>query len=219
MPQGAFLRAIMFWGIITKSYPEHDFDGKISLKRVSKISLTIKVSFNQKFDDSYLITNLIKAGEWRTTCSIDDNSTIQEVIDEIQFIYGLHGDIAKNLTFSYYSHNKNGKKKVKRRFMDEYGEGYDELIIGNKSYIDESVINTQLTTNDINLSIRVPRSTETEKDAACDSAFMLVLLEGVGTSIQAALHWVDREEHIFLFIDNTGGMGQMKQRASMRVDY
>jgi hypothetical protein len=127
----------MCQGVITKPYAEHDFDGKISLKRVSKVSKTKKVSFNQKFDDGYHVTNLIKGGKWRTTCSIDNYTTIQEAIDEIQFIYGLHGDIAKNLTFSHYSHNKNGKKEVKRRFMDEYGEGYDELIIDHQTFIDE----------------------------------------------------------------------------------
>jgi hypothetical protein len=56
----------MFQGVIIKSFPVHDFDGKISLKRVSKISRTKKVSFNQKFDDGYHVTHLL-------------------------FIYGLHG--------------------------------------------------------------------------------------------------------------------------------
>jgi hypothetical protein len=55
-----------------------------------------------------------------------------------------------------------------RRFIGEYGEGYDELIIGNKEYIDENGIHTQLTIDEIDLSVRVPHSSETEKDAACE---------------------------------------------------
>jgi hypothetical protein len=129
------------------------------------------------------------------------------VIYDIQYVYGLHGDIAEHLTFSHYSHNKNGKKEVKRRYMDENGEGYDQLIIVNQEFIDEYGICQQLTIDDIDLSVRVPGGSEVEKDTVCDSAFLLQSLEGVGTSIRAALHWVDNEEPIYLFIDNAGGHG------------
>jgi hypothetical protein len=131
------------------------------------------------------------------------------------------GDIAKFLTFSHYSHNKNGRTEVKRRYMDENFEGYDQLIIGKQTYIDENGICQQFTIDDIDLSVWVPRGSKVEKDTVCDSAFMLQLLEGVGTSIWAALHWVDKEEAIYLFIDNAGGgggMGQIKQRVSMRIN-
>jgi hypothetical protein len=33
---------VMFQGVITKPYPEHDFDGRISLRRVSELSETKK---------------------------------------------------------------------------------------------------------------------------------------------------------------------------------
>jgi hypothetical protein len=65
----------------------------------------------------------------------------------------------------------------------------------------------EFTINDMDLSIRVPRGTKVEKDTPCDSLFMLESLEGVGTSIWVALHWVDREEPIYLFIDNARGYG------------
>jgi hypothetical protein len=202
-----FATKVMFQAIITKPYPEHNFDGKISLRRVSTIAKTKKVSYNQKFDDGYHITNLIKEGEWKTACSIDSNTTIQEVIDEIQYLYGLHEDVAEHLTFSHCTHKKNGKREIKRRYMDENGVGYNELLIGNQTFIDEHGVSQELTINDIGLSVRVPRGSEVEKDVSCDSTFMLESLEDAGTSIRSALHWVDSDDPIYLFIDNAGGHG------------
>jgi hypothetical protein len=198
---------VMFQGVITKPYPEHNFDGRISLRRVSELSKTKKESYNQRFDDSYHITNLIKDGEWRCTCAIDTKSTIQEVIDEIQYIYGLHSDIAENLAFSYYSYNKKGKKKLVRMFIDEVGNGYDELLLGHKQIVNEKGEHHLLTINDVDLSVRVPRGTQTEKDVSCDSKFMMRSVEGVGTTIRQTLHWVDEDEPIYLFMDNAGGHG------------
>jgi NurA-like 5'-3' nuclease len=178
-----------------------------------------KESYNQRFDDSYHITNLIKDGEWRFTCAIDTKSTIQEVIDKIQYIYGLHSDIAENLAFSYYSYNKKGKKELVRMFIDEVGNGYDDLLLGNKQIVNEKGEHHSLTINDVDLSVRVPRGTQTEKDVSCDSKFMLRSVEGVGTTIRQALHWVDKDEPIYLFMDNAGGGGmeQMRQRVSMSM--
>jgi hypothetical protein len=116
-----------------------------------------------------------------------------------------NGDIAEHLTFSHYTHNKNGKREIKRRYMDENGVGYNDLIIDNQTYIDENGVYHQLTIDDIDLSIRVPRGSEVEKDVACDSTFMLESLEDAGTSIRSALHWVDSNDPIYLFIDNAGG--------------
>jgi hypothetical protein len=91
--------------------------------------------------------------------------------------------------------------------MDENGVGYNDLIIGNQTFIDENGVCQELTINDIDLSVRVPRGSKVEKDAACDSAFMLESLEDAGTSIWSAMHWVDSKDPIYLFIDNAGGHG------------
>jgi hypothetical protein len=40
--RGEMPTKVMFQAVITKPYPEHNFDGKISLKRVSMISTTTK---------------------------------------------------------------------------------------------------------------------------------------------------------------------------------
>jgi hypothetical protein len=101
-----FPTKVMFQGIITKPYPEHGFNGKILLKRVSKQDEMKKLSFNKKIDNSYHITNLLKDNEWVYTCAIDSNTTVQESIDEIQHVYGLHNNIAERLCFSFHMYSK-----------------------------------------------------------------------------------------------------------------
>jgi hypothetical protein len=50
----------MFQGIISRPYPEHNFDGKIKLKRVSEWYETKRVSYNTAFDDAYHINSLLR---------------------------------------------------------------------------------------------------------------------------------------------------------------
>lgn len=204
---------VMFQGIITKPYPEHNFKGQISLKRVSIPVTTQKLSFNKKFDDSYHVTNLLKDNEWRLTCNINAATTVQEAIDEIQHIYCLYDNIAENLCFSYYTHSKKGKKKVKRMYMDENnGVGSCAKLLGTKTYIDENNKRCKLTLKDIDLHVRVPRNTEAEKDTTCDSKFMLESVDETGNSIRKSMHWIPKEETIFLFMDNAGGHGTVETK-------
>jgi hypothetical protein len=198
---------VMFQGIITKPYPEHDFSGHIALKRISETYLTQKVTFNKQFDDSYHICGLLKRNEWRYTCSIDRSTTLQEAIDEVQHIYGLYDDIAERLCFSYYSFTNNNKKSIKRLYMGDSGENSHTTLLGNKKRVDENGKSTLLTLDDLELSVRTPRYTEAERDTTCDSEFMLGSVHEVGRSIRSSLHWVDRNETIHLFMDNAGGHG------------
>jgi hypothetical protein len=203
-----FPTKVMFQGIITKPYPEHGFNGQIALKRVSKPYKTKKLSFNKKFDDSYHITNLLKDNEWRYTCTIDRKTPLQEVIDDIQHIYGLQDTIAENLCFSYYTFDKKArKKKIKRMYMGENGEGSCTSLLGNKKIIDKEGQKQLLTLEDIELHVRVPKGTEIEKDTTCDSKFMLSSVDETGNSIRSALKWIPHSDTIFLFMDNAGGHG------------
>jgi hypothetical protein len=79
----------MYQAIVTRPNTDHNFNGHIMLKRVSKLMKTKKTSYNARFNDSYHVTHLLKRNEWRYTCTIDTTATtaIQEVIDEIQLIW------------------------------------------------------------------------------------------------------------------------------------
>jgi hypothetical protein len=197
----------MFQGIIAKPYPEHEFSGHISLKRVSKKVQTKKLSFNKQFDDSYHINNLLKKNEWIYTCTIDADTAVQETIDEIQHVYGLFDDIAERLCFSYHTYNSKGKKKTKRMYMGEYGEGSCACLLGNKKLVDKNGRKRKLTLKDIDLHVRVPRFSDIEKDVTCNSNFMINSVHETGTSIRQSLHWVSESEIIYLFMDNAGGHG------------
>jgi hypothetical protein len=202
-----FPTKVMFQGIITKPYPEHGFNGQISLKRVSKQDETKKLSFNKKFDDSYHITNLLKNNEWVYTCAIDSKTTVQESIDEIQHVYGLHDNVAERLCFSFHTFSKTRKKKIKRMYMGENGEGSCALLLGKKKIVDKSGKTRLLTLEDLDLHVRVPRHSKIERDMTCDSTFMLQSVDETGDSIRSTLHWIPKSEAIILFMDNAGGHG------------
>jgi hypothetical protein len=194
---------VMFQGIVSKPYPEHNFDGHIMIKRVSEKHVTKKTSYNTGYDDSYHINSLLRDGEWMFTCTIDDNTSIQEVLSEIHCIYGLEDSIIEKLCFSYYSHNSNGKKEVKRILSDDS----NSLLIGNRYLTDENGSRRLLTISDLQLHVRIPSNTEIQRDTTCDSKFMLETVHDVGTSIRASMHWIHPDEPITLFMDNAGGHG------------
>jgi hypothetical protein len=39
------------------------------------------------------------------------HTTVKDIIDEIQHIYGLYNDIAKELCFTYHTFSNRGKQK------------------------------------------------------------------------------------------------------------
>jgi hypothetical protein len=105
-------------------------------------------------------------------------------------------------------------------FIDENGNGYDDLLLGNKQIVNEKGEHHLLTINDVDLSVQVPRGTKTEKDVSCDRKSMLQSVEGVGTSICDPLYWANKDEPIYLFMDNLEGGGdteQTRQRVSMSM--
>jgi hypothetical protein len=196
----------MFQGIVSRPYPEHNFNGQIMLKRVSKLVETKKVSYSKSFSDSYHVTNLLKKDEWKFTCTFDEKTTIHNVVDDIQHIYGLADDVCANLCFSYKSHSKRGKKTINRILLDDEKE--DRLLIGNRVVLDENGVSRRLTIDDLVLHVMTPKGAEVERDATCDTNFMLDSVHDVGESIRSSMHWLDRNtQPIILFMDNAGGHG------------
>jgi hypothetical protein len=87
----------------------------ISPNKHNKHNNTKRLAFNQGFDDSYHITNLLKNGDWKYTCeNIDTSTLISEVVDLVHDSYGLDGAVSDTLCFSYVSITKNNNKKVVR---------------------------------------------------------------------------------------------------------
>jgi hypothetical protein len=132
-----------------------------------------------------------------------DTTLIKDAIDDIHNIYGLEESVLDRLSFSYYSHNRSGKREVKRIESDDS----NSLLIGNRYLIDENGTQRSLTISDLSLFVKIPKNTEIERDTTCDSVFMLSTVHEVGRSIRESMHWVPPDEPIILFMDNAGGHG------------
>jgi hypothetical protein len=196
---------VMFQGIASRPYPEYNFNGCIMLKRCSKKKYTKRLAFNQAFDDSYHLTNLLKHGDWKYTCeNIDTTSLISEVVDLIHDSYGLDGAVSDSLCFSYNSTTKNDNKKVVRILQDDK----NAYLLKDRIVREEGGAERLLTLTDLHLYIHVPKNTEVEEDITCDSSFMMESIHEIGSSIRASMYWVPQSECITLFMDNAGGHGK-----------
>ena len=90
----------MFMGVIAPPCPEHNFDGKICIKQISREETTKQKSHNQHFSYSYIINNEIKNGEWKNTC-FQMGYTPTLLFDTIGEVYGLKGAVVDQLVASY----------------------------------------------------------------------------------------------------------------------
>jgi hypothetical protein len=142
------------------------------------------------------------------TCTIDNTSTIQEVVTKIHCIYGLEDSIIENLWFSYYPHDSNGKREVKKREVKRIlSDDSNSLLIGNRYLIDEKGDRRLLTISDLWLHVQIPSNTEIQHGTTCDSKCMLNSVHDVGRSIHVSMHWIHPDKPITLFMDNAGGHG------------
>lgn len=196
---------VMFQGVISRPYPEYNFDGCIMLKRCSKKKLTKRLAFNQGFADSYHITNLLKNGDWKVTCgSIDSCTLISETIDIIHESYGLDGTVSDSLCFSYESTTNSNKKKIVRILQDDK----NKYLLKNRKVREPGGADRLLTLMDLVLYIHVPRGTEVEEDITCDSSFMMESIHEIGSAIRSSMYWIPESTNIILFMDNAGGHGK-----------
>jgi hypothetical protein len=98
---------------------------------------------------------------------------------------------------------------VERLVLEENGI---ELILGNRSLIDKNGKIKQVTLDDIDLHVMVPKDTEVERDITCDSTFMLKTVHEVGLAIHSAYNWLHPDTPIVLFMDNAGGHGSKRAK-------
>ena len=54
---------VMFLGVVACPNAEHDFDGKILLKRVSKRRQVQRASMNKRYSVDALVNDILKRGE------------------------------------------------------------------------------------------------------------------------------------------------------------
>ena len=90
---------VMYMGIVARPEPKYQFEGKIMLKRISKMRNTRHKSFNKKLTDDYYINDLIEHGHWKSLVpespfpDVDTDIVIADLIQLMQDTYHFDNDI------------------------------------------------------------------------------------------------------------------------------
>ena len=186
----------MFLAVIAQPNEEHDFDGKIFIKRVAREEEYKKTVFNQNFTDDATMNGLIKDGEWKHLpngeCSLGD---LKDAVAEHFF---LDDDIKERLVIRY---RVPGREEGSHK--NKYIEDDDDLIpYGDSLDAGDYTLMVKYRGKNARLGIEGEKR---EVDVSCDSRFMTEVMPKVGKAIRDAYDWVDRDHPIFLFLDNAGG--------------
>ena len=194
---------VMFMGIIAPPDLQHDFDGKIMLKRVSRQTESKQVTHHQRFSVNYHINQLIKDGEWKEACLLPGMVGWQ-LFETIQDTYDLEDDVGLSLVLTYRTFNTDKVKNIKVIRVDRSS---------SKEILDLDIRTEQggplrkIKLDDLTLHVRVERGSVAETDVNCDTAFMMDTIDEIGSSIRDKMKWVPKTDPIHLFIDNAGGHG------------
>ncbi len=91
----------MFMGVVFKPQPEHNFDGKITMKRVNR---TIQCTYqSNRFHNDHGSNQLIFNSNWRNVYN-DETYTMLELMMLITAYCELNDDIAEALCLQYVTH-------------------------------------------------------------------------------------------------------------------
>ena len=192
----------MYLGVVAPPNDEHEFDGQIFLKRVSKKEGYKRVTYHQNFCDSGWVNDDLKNGSWRELVTTNDGMQLNNLRDSIANAYNLiDADIADRLVLKYPSFNLGGKQTINYIHKDDdwLGDKTIRTVSGGDS--------RPLDLQDCRLVVKCKRGQEREVDVSCNSKYMLQVMPIVGDAIRNKFHWVPDEIPIFLYIDNAGGHG------------
>jgi hypothetical protein len=201
-----FPTKVMYMGIVAPPDLDMLFDGKIMMKRVSKQVLSKACSYNTKFSQNYHINQLIKSGEWKTTCFMDSMLPWQ-LFEAIGETYDLEDYITFDMVCSYRTYTTVRSKKTKVVRLDrKFDKTLSDVLIRPVA----KGRTRPLTIEDITLHVRVERGSTRESDVNCDNTFMMDTIHEIGKAIRDKMDHVPVWEPIHLFIDNAGGHGTNK---------
>ncbi len=190
----------MFMGVVFKRQPEHDFDGKITMKRVSRTRQLERDTYRgNRFHHDHNINQLIVDGDRRNVYD-DDTYKMLELTTMIAAHYELDDDIAEALCLRYTTHVG---EEVNRRTVTLR----DEETLQGKSITLQDRTQRPLTIDDLNLYCYYPQGSIIEEDITCNSNFMLQTMPAIGAEIRQKMPWIPPDQPIYLILDNAGGHG------------
>ena len=198
-----YVTKVMFMGIVAPPSFEHNFDGKIMLKRVSRQTKTKKLTHHQHFSVNYHVNQLIKDGEWKEACFLP-GMVGWELFETLQDTYDLEDDIVFSLVLTYRTFTTDKTKTIKVvRINRASNLVINDIDIRTK----EGGPIRKIHLDDLTLHVRAERGSVAETDVNCDTDFMLESIDEVGSAIRDKMKWVPKTDPIYLFIDNAGGHG------------
>ena len=192
----------MFMGVVAKPEPEHDFDGKIDLIRVSQDKIVSRLSYSKQFSDVVVENETIKR-DWRRWVEASeylDEATVADIIDVVAGNGGLDQDVVDRLVLRYQSCSLAGNKTWK--VLDE-----TDKVRNKKTRSGAGQALRPLTLADLELSTCKRAGEIIQEDCSCDSTFMLRVMDGIGKKIREKYYWVPASKTIYWCMDNAGGHG------------
>ncbi len=94
----------MFMGVVFPPNPEQNFDGKVTIKHVSRTRQLLREAYwSTKFHNDHHINQLLISGDWH---QVYDNETYtrNEILALIVDYYELGKDVAQALCLLYETH-------------------------------------------------------------------------------------------------------------------
>ena len=202
-----FATKVMFMGVVACPHPEHNFNGKILLKRVSKKVKSKQNQFYKNISDNFEINKSIHK-EWRDLNDFETNPDISvgEYLDMLELVgdWEIDDDTREHLRIRYRSYSPTTGKH-KWNTMSE-----DEKMLGKLARLDKANPTTKLPLALEHLHLQFLRANgeEYDLDCTCDSAFMKANMLDIGEKIRKAYEpWVPSTQVIHLIMDNAGGHG------------
>ena len=190
---------VMFLGVVAAPNEDHNFDGRIMMKRISKRRKTTRASRNKNFSVDVMVNEILKDGEKSWHRLFTEGMSVGELLDIISETYDLDQFVAERLEMSYKAYTTGGKEK---RVVMESNDVIDEQRFTNEDNEEE-----ELTLKHVEMNVFIERGEEVDEDVTCDSEFMLTTMPEVGQAIRECYHWIPQEQEIYLGMDNAGGHG------------
>ena len=133
---------------VTKPIQQHNFDGKIYIKRVAIQKTLTRTSYNKCFHISRLVNNQLKDGDWRHLYVPNDDFNFGEFKMLIAENFELDEDVEEQLEFRYIVYDRfNRDGSHKKRYVDLL----DDDVLEGKRRTNQEGIDVPLTLEDIEL--------------------------------------------------------------------
>ena len=196
---------VMYLGVVARPVKDEakgiDFNGRIALKRVARERKVKSLTRNQKFSPDVKVNDEIKKGGWKEF--YDEGMTAEELFDVVSEYYDLSEHVTDRLELNYL-YNKGATRKKFKKIAAE------EVVLpatSPRKKRDGTGALVPVTLNDLELCVRYQNGDMVEEDVSCDSTWMKDNMDDIATSIRAAYHWLNKEDVIYLVMDNAGGHG------------